>query len=165
MKKSRKDIPTNWTNDESIAARYAPIHGMVTALLAKTDPDAYDKLLAELRAEWKPVAWEARIVELMADLSCRIRGCYHLEGEILKGNIEVHANPQDTPEMALGRAYVRDFEGPDLLDKLSLYESRLSREFSRCIRILQRHATSRKRAEAMAAATLAKRKPCTSVVQ
>jgi hypothetical protein len=153
------------TNDKSIAARYAQIHGMVTELLAKIEPDGYAKLLEELRAEWKPVGGEVQIVELMADVSCRIRGCFYLETEILKGNIKVCATPQDTPETALGRAYVRDFEGPNLLDKLSRYQSRLSSEFSRCIRILQLRAKNRRYAEARIAATLAKRKPCTSVVQ
>jgi hypothetical protein len=165
MKNSQKDTALRLTNDKSIAARYAPIHDMVTALLAKTDPDGYTKLVEELRADWKPVDAEVQIVELMADISCRIRGCLYLETEILKGNIRVCAEPQDTPDMALGRAYIRDFEGPNLLDKLSRYQSKLSSEFSRCIRILQLRAKSRKCAEARIAATLAKHKPCTSVIQ
>jgi len=151
--------------NNTIAARYAPVHVMVTELLARIEPDGYATLLKELRAEWKPSGSEAGIVERMADLSCRMRGCFYLETEILKRDMEALAAPGDTPDMALGRAYIRDLEGPNLLDKLTRYQSRLQTEFSRCVHIMQRRATSRRRAEQMAAATLAKRKPCTSVVQ
>jgi hypothetical protein len=165
MKKSEKDIPTNWTNDQNIAARYAPIHDMVTEILAKTEPDGYAQLVEELRAEWNPVGAEVQIVELMADLACRLRGCLYLDTEILRQGMEACAAPDVTPDMAQGLAFIRDCEGPKLLDKLSRYHSRLSSEFSRCTRILRLHAKNRKYAEARVAATLAKSKPCTSVIQ
>ena len=69
MKKLQQDIPMNWTNDRSMAARYAPIHDMVTEVLTRTEPDGYAHLVEELRAEWKPAGAEVRIVELMADLA------------------------------------------------------------------------------------------------
>jgi len=165
MRSSRKDIANNWADDKRIAARYAPIHGMVTELLARPGVDEYAALVEELRAEWKPAGWEIRVVELMAELACRIRGCQCLETEILSRSIELCATPQEPPDMALGRAFIRDFEGPRLLDKLSRYTSRLSKEFSRCLRILELRAKSRTAAEANMAATLAKSKPCTSVIQ
>jgi hypothetical protein len=164
MKKSEKDVQTCLDNDTIIAACHGSIQDMVTALLARTDPDGYATMLAELRAEWKPVSWDAQIVELMAGLACRIRGCDYLEAEILNRNIEGFS-AQYAQETALARAFIRDFEGPNLLNKLSRYQSRLQTEFARCIRILTRHAASRRHAEEMAAATLAKRKPCTSVIQ
>jgi hypothetical protein len=165
MKKSQNDSPKTWANDPSLAARYAPIHGMVTELLAKTDPGGYAEMLAALRDEWRPVGAEVRIVELMAEAACRLRGCAYLEAQILNQGMEACAAPNETPGMALGRAYIRDFEGPDLIDKLSRYRSRLSTGFTRCSRILRLAAKSRRFAEARIAATLAKCKPCTSVIQ
>lgn len=165
MKKPSKTIPDNFTRDKNMAARYAPVHDMVTALLAKTDPEAYPRLLAELCAEWQPVGREAEVVAAMAGLACRIRGCSCLEAEILKGNMQVPAAPRDTPEVALARAYLRDCLGPNLLDKLSRYESWLSREFSRCLRIMTSRLKSRESSEAAMADALARREPCTSVIQ
>jgi hypothetical protein len=88
---------------------------------------------------------------MMADAAIRQRGCAYLDTEILRQGMEACAGPGVTPDMALGRAYIRDFEGPNLLDKLSLYQSRLSKEFTRCLRLLQAAAKNRK--------------PCTSVIQ
>jgi len=164
MKEPRKDNLNAWTNDQSIAARCAPIHDMVTDLLARRDPGGFVKVLECLRAEYKPEGVEERVVEFMADLSWRIRGCFALETEILSQSMEPCAGAQGAPR-APARAHMRDAKGANLLDKLSTYESRLSREFSRCLRLLQLRAKNRKYAEARLAATLAKRKPCTSVIQ
>jgi hypothetical protein len=166
VKNSREDIHThNWTNDKSMAARYAPIHDMVTELLAKIDPDGCTQMLENFRSQYQPAGVEERVVELMADLVWRTRGCFYLETEILKRGMQACATPNDTPGQELGRAYLRDIKGPNLLSKLSRYQSRLSREFSRCIRIMELGAKNRKYKEARIAATLAKSKPCTSVVQ
>jgi len=101
----------------------------------------------------------------MADLVWRSRGCRYLETEILKQGMETCTAPKAASSRALARAYMRDSQGPNLLSKLSRYERRLSRELSRCIRILELRAKSRRYAEARLAATLAKSKPCTSVIQ
>ena len=50
MSDSRKDDFKTWSNDPGMAARYAPIHGMVTEVLARTDPDGYTRMLEDLRA-------------------------------------------------------------------------------------------------------------------
>ncbi|HXM42759.1 MAG TPA: hypothetical protein VN924_16020 [Bryobacteraceae bacterium] len=165
MKKYRQDNVQPWTNDPGIAARYAPIHGMVTKLLTKTDPHGYARLLEDFRGRYKPEGVEVRLVEFMADLSWRTSGCFALETEILRQGMAVCAHPQDTPDQSLAPAYIRDFEGADLLDKLSRYERRLSSELSRCIRVLELRAKNRKYAEARMADTLARHKPCTSVIQ
>jgi hypothetical protein len=148
-----------------MAARYAPIHDMVTEVLARIEPDSYAQALEELRAEWNPVGAEVRIVEAMADFACRLRGCLYLDTEILREGMEACAAPGVTPDMAHGLAFIRDCEGPKLLDKLSRYRTRLSSEFTRCVRALELHAKNRKFAEARMAAALAKSKPCTSVIQ
>ena len=157
---------STWTTDPGMAARYAPIHGMVTELLNRTDPDGYTNMLESLLAERKPESiGEAHVIALMADLAWRIRGCFYLETEVLKRGMEACAAPGVTPEVALGRAYMNGFRGPKLLDKLSRYESRLSRESSRCLRILLLRVKNRKYAEARMAAQLLRHKPCTSVIQ
>jgi hypothetical protein len=165
MKRSRKNNFQPWTNDHGIAARYAPIHHMVTELLTKADPDGYVRLLEDFRGRYKPEGVEVRLVEFMADLLWRTSGCFALETEILRQGMAVCAAPQDTPDQSLARAYIRDFEGANLLEKLSRYECRLSSEFSRFIRLLEVRVRNRRYAEARMAATLVKRKPCTSVIQ
>lgn len=165
MKKPRNDIGLDWTNDRSIAGRHARIHYMVGELLAEIEPDHYTELLESLRAEFQPVGPEARLVEIMADATCRIRGCFYLETKILNENIKACTAAGETPDMAVGRAYIRDFQGAQMLDKIARYESSLSKLFSRCLRALSDRLASRRRSDAIAADALAKRKPCTSVVQ
>jgi len=169
MTDSRKDDFRTWSNDPGMAARYAPIHDMVSELLARTDPDGYTQRLEGLRAQYKPErAGEAHVIALMADLSWRIRGCFYLENEILKRGMETSGAPKDAADQALARVFLRESKGGGLLAKLSSYESRLSREQSRCIRLMALQAKNRKYAEARMAATLAKlakSKPCTSVIQ
>ncbi len=165
MKKPGDEVHFNCTNDKKMAARYAPIHDMVTQLLAKIDPDGYAILLEELRAEWKPAGVEERIVELMTDASFRIHGCWYLETEILKGNMEKSIQAGGKPDEAIGRAYLIDFQGPNLLNKLGRYQARLEREFSRCLRIMQLGVKNRQLAEANRAATFGKLKLCTPVIQ
>ena len=122
-------------------------------------------MLENLRAERKPESiGEAHVIALMADLFWRIRGCFYLENEILKRGMEA-CGPKAAPDEALARTFMRESKGGGLLSKLSRYESRLSREQSRCIRVLELFAKNRKDAEARMAATLAKRKPYTSVIQ
>jgi hypothetical protein len=134
---------STWTTDPGMAARYAPIHDMVTELLNRTDPGGYTNMLEHLLAEHKPESMgEAHVIALMADLSWRIRGCLYLEDEMLKSK-----------------------SGAALLSKLSRYQRRLAREQSRSIRVLGLFAKNRKYAEARMAATLLRRKPCTSVIQ
>ena len=166
MKDFEKVNFNTWTNDPDMAARYAPIHGMVTELLARTDPDGYTRMLEGLRAEHKPQSiGEAHVLALMADVTWRIRGCFYLETEILNRAMEASGAP---PDQAFARAFMRESGRGGLLPKLSRYESRLSREQSRCIRIMGLQAKSRKFAEARNAeslARLAKRKSCTSVIQ
>jgi len=165
MKKLPPSVPFNWTIDGTMTARYAPIHHMVTDVLVRTEPGLYASLLQELRAEWHPAGAEVRLVEMMAGLACCLRGCLYLETELLNQGMQACAAPDVPSEVALGRAYARDSEGPKLLEKLSRYHRRLSREFSRCVRILQLGAKNRKYAEARMANALLRHKPCTSVIQ
>lgn len=163
--KSPAKSPVNWTNDPATAKRYAPIHDMVTAVLAKVEPDGYAKLRAGFRDEWKPEGAAIHIVDLMADAAFRLDGCAYLEAEILNGNLERCKRPDETAQEALGRAFVLDCEGPNLLEKLSRYEKMLSRAFAQCSRTLHLRAKNRRMAEARMAQNLARLKPCTSVIQ
>ena len=155
MKDFRKVDFSTWTTDPGMAARYAPTHGMVTELLNRTDPGGYTNMLEHLLAEHKPESMgEAHVIALMADLSWRIRGCFYLEDEMLKQEME-----------ACGPKNMRKSKGGALLPKLSRYQSRIAREQSRSIRVLGLFAKNRKYAEARMAATLLRSKPCTSVIQ
>jgi hypothetical protein len=169
MKDSQKDDLKTWTNDPSMAARYAPIHEMVTEALARIEPDGYAKMLEDLRAQHKPQsAGETHMLALLADLSWRIHGCFYLETEILKRGMEASRAPDDPPDQTLARVFIRETKAGGLLSKLNRYESRLSSEFSRCLRVMEMQAKNRKFAQARNAeslARLAKRKSCTSVIQ
>jgi hypothetical protein len=131
-----------WADERRIAARYAPIHDMVTARLAKTDPGGYVGIAEVIRNKFKPVGGEVRIADFMAHVAWRIRGCQNLDPEILD-----------------------EREGPNRFETLGRYQRRLSREFSRCTRILEMGAKNRQFAEARMAESLLRRKPCTSVIQ
>jgi hypothetical protein len=165
MKKTLHGVPFNWIKDKKTTARYGPIHDMVTDVLARHEPEMYANLVEELRAEWNPVGAEVRLVEVMAELSCRLRGCLYLDTELLTQGMEASAAPDVPSDMALARACQRDFEGPKLLEKLSRYESRLSGDLSSCARLLRLSAKSRKDAEHRMAEALLRHKPCTSVIQ
>ncbi len=126
MKDSQKENFKTWTNDACMAARYAPIHDMVTELLARIDPDGYTNMLEDLRAQHKPQsAGETQVLACMADLSWRIHGCYYLETEILKQGMEASGSPNDAPDQALARVFIRETRAGGLLSKLNRYESRL----------------------------------------
>jgi len=167
MSDSPKEEFSTWSNDPGMAARYAPIHDMVTEVLARTDPDGYTQRLEGLRAEHNPqTIGEAHVLALMADLSWRIRGCFYLENEILRRGMEAY--PHDEPDAAMTRVFLRESKGGGLLSKLATYETRLAKEQSRCIRVMSLQAKNRKYAAARMAAELArleKAKPCTSVIQ
>jgi hypothetical protein len=115
---------------------------MVTAVLSKTDPGGYAEIAEVIRGHLKPVGGEVRIADFMASLAWHVRGCTNLEPEILG-----------------------EREGPKLLETLGRYHKRLAKEFTRCARILELGAKNRKYAEARMADSLARRKPCTSVIQ
>lgn len=121
-------------------------------------------MLQAFSADWKPTGADVQIVELMADIACRMRGCNYLEAEILNRQMAACETPEDQPGDALGRAYLRDMQGPNLLDKLSLYYSHISKDFTRCVRLLERRSSSR-HTQQMSTATLAGLKNCTPVVQ
>ena len=59
---------STWTTDPGMAARYAPIHGMVTELLNRTDPDGYTNMLESLLAERKPESIGEAIRQIFAPL-------------------------------------------------------------------------------------------------
>ena len=165
MSDSRKDNLTTWTNDPGMAARYAPIHGMVTEVLARVDPDGYSLRLASFIVEQKPQSMaEKHLLALLADLSWRIEGCFYLETEILRRGMEA-GGPKDDPGLAMARVFMRETGGGGLLTKLAKYQSRLQTEESRCFRTVQLQAKNRKQKEARIAETLARYKPCTSVIQ
>ena len=114
-----------------MAARYAPIHDMAT------------DLLKGLRTRHRPQSvGEAHMLALLADAASRIRGCFCLETEILKRGME--ARPQDPPDAAMARVFIRETNGGELLSKLARSGGRLAKEESRSIRVMELHAENRK---------------------
>jgi len=149
----------------SIAKRSSSMGAMVEEWLAETDPDGYAILLAELRAEMRPVdTYEHALVKRLAGVAWRKRACFDVENSILRKGMQAAPGGEKAPD-ALLYAYQRDLEGPNLLSKLSTYEDGLTREFSRCMRALERSRAMRRHRSNAAAAALAKLEPCTSVVQ
>jgi len=135
-------------NRKGAAASFANMHQMLSELLAKIDPNGFVEIREALRAQYRPEGVEGHVVELLADLSWRLRGCFALETAILSRGDEADIT-----------ATVSN------LSRLSKYESRLSRDFSRYSRMMQLREKNRKKKEARWAASLARRKPCTSVIQ
>jgi hypothetical protein len=166
MRKSRKDFEAELMAGKKTSGRFAAVEGMVAEIVARVEPNGYAEALQALREELQPVGQEIHFVELMAELSVRIRGCAYLQAEILENNMEVCSVAQGIPrEQALGAAYIKDFDGPKLLDKLLRYENWLSDQFIHASRTMTRRAENRSIEEARLSAQLAKLKPCTSVIQ
>jgi len=155
----------NWIDNQTVVRRYQPIPDMVAELLARTDPGLYGQMLEGFRNDFQPVGGEVQIVERIARIACLMRGCCYLETEILKRDMEAGALPGEAPADALARAFIADFGGPMLIDKISRYQIRLEREFSLCANLMQRCVKNRKLEQARVAASLLKTKPCTSVIQ
>jgi hypothetical protein len=164
MKKPRKETDPSATYHKS-TGRFGAVEAMVTEILARIEPGSYAEMVEAFRDEWKPEGVEVRIIEVMAEAACRMRGCAYLETEILNRSMEACTGPGVTPDRALTEAYIRDFDGPQLLDKVSRYRAMLSTMFSRCSRSLMARAENRRRAEERVNATLVRTKPCTSVIQ
>lgn len=166
MKPTANQVRVHRTMQKGGPGPYTLIAGMVKDLLAKIDPKGYDELLAGLREEFQPSgAGEQGLVEYLADLSWRLRGCSAMEAEILRKGMRTCPGGEYAPDAML-HAYRQDFAGPDLLSKLSNYETRLQSEFHRTLNALNRSGAGRRRQAAIAAAAkLAKLRPCTSVLQ
>ncbi|MGC9951751.1 MAG: hypothetical protein ABSF64_35830 [Bryobacteraceae bacterium] len=164
MTDSRKADFSTCTNDPAMAKRHAPVHDMVTEILTRIEPDGYASMLEDLRAEHNPqTAGEDRVLALLADTFWRIRGCFYLETEILRRGME--ALPELPPDDAMAKVFLRELGRGGMLSKLSRYESWLSKEQSRCIRTMTLKSKNRKLAESRMADSLARTKPCTSVIQ
>ena len=105
MKNPQKDDFRTWTNDAGMAARYAPIHDMVTELLARIDPDGYTNMLEDLRAQQKPESTgETHVIAIHGRPFWRIHGCFYLENEILKSGHGGFRLPERRPRPGVWRA-------------------------------------------------------------
>ena len=77
----------------------------------------------------------------------------------------MEALPELPPDDAMAKVFLRELGRGGMLSKLSRYESWLSKEQSRCIRTMTLKSKNRKLAESRMADSLARTKPCTSVIQ
>jgi hypothetical protein len=147
MKPAASHMTIDRTTQRSAAGPSTLIAGMVKELLAKIDPKGYDRLLAGFLEEYQPSgAVEQGLVEDLAYVSWRLRGCSAMEAEIRRKGMQIN--------------------GPDLLSELSIFETRLQNDLRRTLKALSWTGGGRRREAAIAAAArLAKLRPCTSVIQ
>jgi len=147
------------------SSRYAQIEARVLELLGKIDPNGYSEIAKDLRARLRPKGSdEAVLVDHMAAISWRIRGCWALETEILKEGVAALA-AENNPTTALARAFVHDLQGPNLLTKLSSYETMLDRVLEHNRQAMDRLVALRQRQTNRASQKLAKLPPITPVIQ
>lgn len=149
-----------------LRAAHASARNKLEEMLAKIDRAEYRQLLDEMRALYQPASpLEENAVKRMAMVTCQLHACLPIETRIWHEGMEACKVEGDSPNQAMVRAFLRDIEGPDLLAKLSRYESRLQSSFTECLRLLERRGAIRRRDAQAANARLAKLAPCTSVVQ
>lgn len=166
MTKPRKDLETQSAGGKKTSRRSVAIEEMVAEIVARVEPNGYAEVLKALSAELQPVGNEIHLVKVMARFAVSIRGCAYLHTEILRKNMEACSAERGIPqEQTLGAAFVKDFDGPNLLAKLLRYENSLSVQFRHANRTMTRRAEIRRIEEARRSAQLAKQKPCTSVIQ
>jgi hypothetical protein len=124
-------------------------HGLYArdVVLPGEDRAEYDRLLAELMAEFRPHArYETMLVERLADISWRLGRAAAIEAGLLSpswdggpdGVPAVHGGPLvDTFRVALDES--------DTLDQLGRYESRLARAFDVASQLLERRQAWRRK--------------------
>lgn len=132
----------------SPSLRYVAQHQKVSELLAKVDPGGFAEMQADLVAQYHPEGIEIQMVDVMAHLSWRIRGCLAVEAEILRRGAKADITSK-----------IGD------LAQLAAYEESLWKQFDQHTHMLDRRVKDRGVKEARMAAVLAQSKPCTNVIQ
>jgi len=149
-KNSRKSTGPRSAEGKARSSRNSTVHGLTgkSPILPGEDPADLRDLAESYRAELHPKGQaEEDLVERMAVATYRLRRIARIE----VGYFDLRLRYQSIPEQfnqdggADPLAYHVDCCEKLVLDKLSRYESRIQREYSRCLKDLQTLQAARKK--------------------
>ena len=132
------------------SSRNSLIHGLTAQkhFLSGEDPADLADLLERFRAEWRPATeTQESLVERMAAAHWRLRHFVALEAGIFNLTLEISPlpaqfNQQGNTDPMAWAFHVNCMQG-DHFSRLARYEAHLQRDFSRCLRELQKLQAAR----------------------
>lgn len=134
------------------SSRNSTIHGLTgkSPILPGEDPSGLQDLTARYRADLHPEGQaEQDLVDRMAVATYRLRRIARIETGCLDLRLRFQPMPegynQDGSADPLAWAFLNDCQCGQVLDKLGRYESRIQREYSRCLADLQKLQAARQK--------------------
>lgn len=130
-------------------AANAVTHGLTAAcpVLASEDPDAYARFRTGMTARLAPAGdIETLLADRVINLAWRLQRAQNYESYVLDNLIhsavdnpapDVPASPDASASTILAQILLDDFTGPQVLEKLQRYESRIERSFFKALKELQ----------------------------
>ena len=149
---SQKSSGPRTAEGKARSSRNSTVHGLTgkSPILPGEDPADLLDLAEGYRADLKPDGYvEEDLVERMAIATYRLRRIARIEVGYF--NLRLRYNPmpeqlnQDGRADPLAFAYHFDCSEEQVFDRLSRYESRIQRDYSRCLKDLQTLQTARKK--------------------
>jgi len=156
------------TQGKAAVAQNAIKHGLLARrnLITGEDPQEFDLLRQEILGELTPVGrMETVLAERVVSLTWRIQRAERLQNEVfeyllardLEDSMEdfyeelspedearLTSDPETDPNLAVGRAIMRDYSNEKVLDRLGMYERRIEGSLYRTMKELQNRRLLRK---------------------
>jgi hypothetical protein len=149
-KNSAKSTGPRTAEGKARSSRNSTVHGLTgkSPVLPGEDPAGLRSLAVQYRDELHPKGQvEEDLVERMAVAAYRLRRIARIEAGFLDLRLRIQPVPaqynQDGRADPLAWAFLTDHKG--VLDRLGRYESRIQREYTRCLADLQKLQAARKK--------------------
>ncbi|MGA3040260.1 MAG: hypothetical protein ABSF54_05635 [Bryobacteraceae bacterium] len=149
-KNSEKSSGPRTAQGKDRASRNSTIHGLTgnSPVLPGEDPAGLQSLIAQYRDDLHPIGQaESDLVERMAIATYRLRRLVSIETGLFDLHLRQEPVPhrlnQDGLANPLSWAFLNDQTGT--LDRLGRYESRIQRDYARCLAALQKLQAIRKK--------------------
>jgi len=156
------------TQGKAVVAQNAIKHGLLARrnLITGEDPQEFELLRQEILGELTPVGrMETVLAERVVSVTWRIQRAERLQNEVfeyllardLEDSMEdfydelspedearLTSDPETDPNLAVGRAIMRDYSNEKVLDRLGMYERRIEGSLYRTMKELQNRRLLRK---------------------
>ena len=149
-KNSAKSTGPRTADGKARSSRNSTVHGLTgkSPILPGEDPASLRALAGQYRDDLHPKGQvEEDLVERMAVAAYRLRRIARIEAGFLDLRLRIQPVPaqynQDGRADPLAWAFLTDHKG--VLDRLGRYESRIQREYTRCLADLQKLQAARKK--------------------
>jgi hypothetical protein len=151
-KNAEKSTGPRTAEGKARSSRNSAIHGLTgkSPILPGEDPADLRDLAESYRADLHPAGQvEEDLVERMAVATYRLRRIARIDAGYFDLRLRFQAVPeqfnQDGAADPLAWAFHNDSNGGQVFDRLSRYETRIQREYSRCLKDLQTLQAARKK--------------------